>query len=137
MDLIDFIHASQSKPFAWGKHDCLTFANRCAQIQAGHGFADEWMGAYRTAVGAARLYLKGKREHSDLGDIVGLADARMEREMTLHPRFGMIVAKRMDKVAPFGLSFGVVLDQMRGAFVGPAGLVSLLHDHDDMYWSAK
>ena len=133
-ELIDYIRQSASVPFRWGKMDCLSFANECCRIQTGSGFADEFISGYSSAFGALKKYRQEQRRSERYSTIVDVADDRMERQETLHPRLGWIVAKPMKAAAPLGYSFGVVLDHVRLVFVAPDGLVTLPPDHDDLYW---
>ena len=52
------IASAQNKPFAWGSHDCGTFAAAVETAVTGEtGFGDA-LGGYKTAIGAARKLRK-------------------------------------------------------------------------------
>lgn len=130
--LVAYLNSVRQLPFRWGVHDCLTFANRCAEIQ-GRGFADEWIGGYNSARAAFARYVREQRRHTDYKTIIDVADDRMHREATLNPQFGMIAARQVENVAigyAFGVSTGTYL-----AFVGAAGLELLTPQSGDLFWS--
>lgn len=132
-ELIAYVKSVASKPFAWGSHDCMTFANECARIQRGHGFADEWVTTYKGRLGAIRQYAK-QRAKSEYADLFAVADDRLTPVDTLHPRTGMIVARETPG-AGIGVAFGVVVS-IHSVFVGPDGLE--LEEQNPMieqYWA--
>lgn len=132
-DLMTYIRSVAHKPFSWGSHDCLSFANECVRIQRGAGFVDEWIGGYKTATGALVRYRKEQLRHADYSTILDVADARLEPVDTLHPRTGMIVARKTPDIA-LGYAFGVVVS-IHSVFVGDGGLEVLPQELGDRYWS--
>lgn len=132
-DLIPYLLSVARMPFKWGDHDCLTFANNCVKIQRGKGFACEWVGGYKSAIGAARKYAAQKKAHPTYESIIDVADDRLTPEMTLHPRNGYIVARESNSVG-LGCIFGVVLNG-ESLFVGKKGIERLPHQIDERYWS--
>jgi tricorn protease-like protein len=132
-DLMDYIRSVSSRPFKWGEHDCLSFANECVRIQRGQGFVDEWMGGYSTPLGALAKYRREQKRRKDYRSIVDVADDRLEPVDTLHPRTGMIVARPTKQIG-LGYAFGVVVS-IHSVFVGEGGLEVLPQELGDLYWS--
>lgn len=44
--LTQYINAVRSRPFEWGKNDCLTFTNDAFRVMYGSGWADDWLDRY-------------------------------------------------------------------------------------------
>lgn len=132
-DLMSYIRSVSGKPFKWGSHDCLSFANECVRIQRGRGFVDEWMGGYSTPVGALAKYKREQKRRDDYDTIVDVADDRLLPVETLHPRTGMIVARKTKGVG-LGYAFGVVVS-IHNVFVGHDGLEVTAQEAGDLYWS--
>ena len=105
------IEAARNRPFAWGTHDCATFAFDLRRDLTGGGdIAALWRGRYRTARGATRVMRRlGWSSLEAAGrDLLGepLADLRL--------------AQRGDLVlAGTGLGFGICLGA-RAAGIAPA-----------------
>jgi hypothetical protein len=133
--LEEFIKSCADRPFVWGQFDCLRFANEGVRAQRGTGFADEVLGDYSTVRGAMAHYMNLTKPGNRWSSIVDLADDRLEREATLHPRAGWVVCRNERLCAPFGACIGLVVDQNDGAFLSLEGVVILPHKHDDLYWS--
>lgn len=57
--LFEALSLAHARPFAWGEHDCATWAfDLRAALQDTPSAADLWRGRYRTALGGARLMRK-------------------------------------------------------------------------------
>lgn len=129
--LAEYINERSSKPFEWGKQDCITFANNAYHLIKGYGFADEFIGGYTTAKGAAVAHAKFLKK-TGYKDIIEGFDDRMERLKTNCPPRGAIIAKPQDDTfMPF--SFGIMANQYC-AFVGEQSLVFLNPTDDMMCW---
>lgn len=63
------IDAARSRPFAWGMHDCVTWAFTVAFALRGEP-GPEWAGTYRTEIGAKRKLRRHGLELQDLGAAV-------------------------------------------------------------------
>lgn len=133
MTFNDYIEQSRFRPFSWGDHDCITFANKACALQRGKGFADEFLGEYTTAKGALITYRRWLRstKHKDL---VSAVDSRLTRLNTTLPPIGSIVAEPYDKkegVLPivFGVCIGRVV-----CFVGTSKLSIDPVTSDMMFW---
>ncbi len=55
-DFISYVEGCRDKPFKWGRHDCLLFANSCMRALNGVGFADGQYQPYNSAVTAKRQF---------------------------------------------------------------------------------
>lgn len=55
-ELLDaYVRQHEHTPFAWGTHDCCTFAANWVLMITDHDPMAVWRGQYRTATGARRL----------------------------------------------------------------------------------
>lgn len=101
------------KPFAWGTHDCCTFAADCVLAMTGVDHLAAHRGGYKTAVGAARRLAK-----------VGGIEAGMTALLgeSIAPAF----AQRGDVVcfsSPLGDTAGICM----GTHIAAAGLSGITH----------
>ena len=67
--LNETVRAALARPFAWGTHDCATFAADCVLAMTGADPAARWRGTYATALGAQRALF-----HDGLWDLAALGD---------------------------------------------------------------
>lgn len=107
------VHSARARPFAWGEHDCATWAfDLRAILQNAPSSADLWRGRYRTALGGARLMRKLGWESLEEG----------ARALLGEPLEDVRLAQRGDLVlGGMPEAFGVVVGA-EGAFVGLEGL---------------
>ena len=99
--LAEAIDVAHAKPFAWGLHDCVTFAFETRMtLTGGADMAALWRGRYSTALGGARVMRRlGWGSLEDMGHALLCA-----------PRETPLLAQRGDIVlANTGLGFGVVI----------------------------
>jgi|DEB0MinimDraft_4_1074332.scaffolds.fasta_scaffold179037_2 hypothetical protein len=132
--LAKWIDAIRNKPFQWGPHDCITFANNAAIQMRGYGFADEFLDGYSTQRGAMIKYQRFLRK-SNYADLIDGLDDRLSRLNTNYAPRGSISAqlsKNENNVLPlcFGISIGKHI-----AFVGDNGLVLEYPSENMLYWS--
>lgn len=128
--LAKWIDTMRDRPFQWGPHDCITFANNAAIQMRGFGFADEFLDGYTTQRGAMLKYQRFLRE-SRYTDLIDGLDDRLTRLNTNYAPRGSVVAMPQDGVLP--LSFGVQLGK-HCAFVGDNGLVLSYPERNFLYW---
>lgn len=110
------LEAVRDVPFAWGRHDCATWAfDLRRDLTGGVDVAADWRGRYTTALGTQRVMRR-----------LGWPDLEaMGRDLLGDPLATPLLAQRGDLVLggedpAFGVCAGA-----RAAFVAPQGLVQL------------
>ena len=123
--LAEAITAAQVRLFAWGLHDCPTFAFETRQrLTGGDDVAALWRGRYSTARGGLRVM---RRLGWDTLEAMG-------RALLGVPLSFVHLAQRGDLVlANGGTGFGVCLGT-RAVGMAPEGLVSLPIDACALAW---
>lgn len=123
--LASAIADARALPFAWGRHDCATWAfDLRRDLTGGPDLAAFWRGRYRTALGAERVMRRlgwGSLEEGG-------------RALLGAPLETVLLARRGDLVLggepeAFGVCIGA-----RAAFVAPEGLVFLPLSHCRLAW---
>ena len=112
--LAEVVRAARGKRFAWGRHDCATFAFDCAAAMTGVDRLADFRGRYRTPKGAQRALRR-------IGGVTTLED--LATALTKRPALPE-TAQRGDLVlidSDLGPALGVCLGA-RAAFVGAHGL---------------
>lgn len=120
------LEAARTTPFAWGRHDCATWAFDLARdLSGGADHAALWRGRYRTAGGCAKtLRTLGWTSLEEGG-----------RALLGEPLDDPRLAQRGDLVlGGTPEAFGVVIGA-RAAFVAPEGLVTLPLGSCRLAWS--
>lgn len=113
MRLAAEIEAVRAKAFAWGRHDCCTWAASVVQAMTGQDFAARWRGTYRSAAGAARAIRK-----AGCGGMIEAVQSVLGAPLS-SPAF----AQRGDVVVDEeGLAVGICTGQM-AVFLAPVGLI--------------
>lgn len=111
--LAQAVEAARDLPFAWGSHDCATWAfDVVRDLSGGADYAAQWRGRYTTALGSHRILRKLGWASLEAGGRALLGD----------PLATPLLAQRGDMVLggadpAFGICIGA-----RAAFVGPEGL---------------
>lgn len=107
------VEAARRTPFAWGRHDCLSFVCDWHRLMTGRDVFASWRGAYDNETGARRLIVEAGLDGMAAvgGFLFGAA-----RAAPRHARRGDIVLA--------GKSFGLMTGRA-GAFAGETGLVFL------------
>lgn len=123
--LAEAIAIAQARTFAWGLHDCPTFAFETRQrLTGGADVAALWRGRYSTARGGLRVM---RRLGWDTLETMGHA-------LLGAPLASIHLAQRGDLVlAEGGTGFGVCLGA-RAFGMAPEGLVSLPLDACRLAW---
>ena len=110
------LEAVRDLPFAWGRHDCATWAfDLRRDLTGGEDITALWRGRYTTALGAQRIMRK-----------LGWQDIEaMGRDLLGAPLATPLLAQRGDLVLggedpAFGVCAGA-----RAVFISPDGLVQL------------
>ena len=128
-----YIEAVRHKPFQWGRHDCLSFANDCSKIVAGKPFADDWLGQYDDAISALRWYKRLLKKYG-FSDIIEATDARLKRSDLRFPPIGSLAGKTDKAHTVTEVAFGVCIGT-RVAFLSDEGLIFLPISQNDIFWS--
>lgn len=113
--LILALDAARTMPFAWGCHDCATWAfDLRRDLTGGADHAARWRGRYRTARGAHRVMRRLGWESLEemgrdlLGDPLSTPLLAQRGDLVLggaDPAFGICAGARAAFVAPEGLTF--------------------------------
>ena len=125
--LAEVVERDRSKPFKWGEHDCLTFADNAIEAQTGSSLFGDVMGGY-TSASTARVEAK---KH---GDPISVIDARLERIGYRFLQRGDLVARSTGRRGALKHILGVKVDPFRIAFLALGGIS--LHDPlpTDLCW---
>lgn len=110
--LLATVDAAQSKPFAWGTHDCCTFTADCVRAMTGVDLMENFRGRYTSARGAVRAGAEA--------GYTALADIWCAALTEIAP----LTARRGDVIlfeAVEGLAVGVVIGHQAVA-AGPEGV---------------
>ena len=102
------LQAALTKPFVWGKSDCVTFANDAVMAQRGVGFVDDILARpYSGEFGAMRMWRRAQ-EATGHHDIVELLDDRLTRSGSRHPVMGSVVARPVAARMVFTHAIGIM-----------------------------
>ena len=110
------IDAARARPFAWGLHDCPTFAFQTRMmLTGGEDVAALWRGRYTTARGGHRVMRRlGWGSLEEMG-----------KSLLGEPRPAVLLAQRGDIVlADTGLGFGICTGAT-AVGMAPEGLVTV------------
>jgi hypothetical protein len=130
-NLDDLIDSLRDKPFAWGKNDCLNFANKAHLAMTGKLLASDWSGDYTTAFGAKRHYLKLLKTQG-FTSIEQALDKRLTRIHVKLPPRGSLVGRPADNQVT-QIALGVCIGD-KVAFISDEGVVFLPTQADDIFW---
>jgi hypothetical protein len=131
-NLDDLIDSLRDKPFAWGKNDCLNFANKAHLAMTGKLLASDWSGDYTTAFGAKRHYLKLLKTQG-FTSIEQALDKRLTRIHVKLPPRGSLVGRPADNQVT-QIALGVCIGD-KVAFISDEGVVFLPTQADDIFWA--
>lgn len=132
MTLREVILAHRETPFEWGRADCLTFSNAATAAHTGEGWCDDWVRGYFDPRSALVAYARNLRAAQKANVIDGV-DERLDRVDTLHPRDGMVCARKEAEIV-LGWCFGIVWGGLEW-YMSENGLVSLSPDGSALYWA--
>jgi hypothetical protein len=137
IELAKYIDECRDRPFAWGSHDCLTFAAGCVYAQTGRATLYDMLGDYTCPMSAlihARRRIKKFDYPSDVS-IIDALDERLDRVETPYPARGSITARRADQQdSVTGYALGVCL-RRHSAFLYETGMIFLDREPADLFWS--
>ena len=121
-------------PFAWGRHDCLTFTNDAWRSMYGHGWADEWIGNYMqgdNVIGRSELRKKLWRLHG-ANTLEQAIDTRWQRVGHVPPLGALVTTKKARKWIT-GVAMGVCTGS-KCAFLDKVGVIYLPMDDIESAW---
>ena len=130
-----YIESIRSKPFNWGLHDCVVFANQIVKVQTGKGFLDEHLPDYDTALKANRTYqtILTAMKVSNLKEAL---DTKLKRFIGLIPPKGSIVCKEHIQRMEYGIGYNLgVAIAHRAGFLSENGLQFLRIRSGDVFWT--
>jgi hypothetical protein len=133
--LASYLDKVRSRPFEWGNHDCINFANKACHIQRGTGFADNFLTEYNSPKAALLKYHHWMKE-TGYKDIIAAVDDRLTRLITKYPPRGAIVAMPSSDNEVLPYSFGVSVNQYC-VFVGYEGLLFNKPKDGFLYWGVE
>ena len=134
-DLELYIEEVRNKPFSWGLHDCVVFANECIKVQTGKGFFDEYIPDYETAIQANRTY-RTMLVDMKVGTIKEAIDTKLKRFVGLIPPKGSIVCKEHKQKIEYGIGYnlGVAIDS-KAVFLSHEGIEFQKIKSGDIFWT--
>lgn len=141
-----YLRASRALPFAWGAHDCVTFAFGAVEAMTGVAHVAAYRGRYDGAVGAARCLIEDGPELPRVSVMADDAESERVRLSALlqagvcrrlgDPLPSPRLAQRGD-IAVFPQPEGDTLAVVTGstmAIVTPAGLYHVPLAHATVAW---
>ena len=131
--LTAYIAQHRDRCFSWRDNNCMSFVSGALEACGLPRLPRDWSTGYITAKEAVRSYRKMLKTYGH-SDIVNAMDERYERVLTLHPRDGMICARKTDDVMGYG--FGITL---RGGcvFLTADGARWASIEPSDLFWRAN
>ena len=134
-DLELYIEDVRTKPFYWGSHDCVVFANQIVKVQTGKGFLDDDMPDYDTAIRANRTYqsILTKMKVTNLKEAI---DTKLKRFIGIVPPKGSIVCKEYRQRIEYGIGYNLVVAiDTKAAFLSENGLEFIRIRAGDVFWT--
>jgi len=123
-----------NKPFHWGDNNCMTFVSGALESTGYDPLPEDWQRGFKGEFGALRAYKRGLLEYG-YGDIIEAMDDRFYSELTLHPRDGMICARKNNGYV-LGHAFGVSLNS-GCIFMTEVGPRWFDVEAGDLFWSVE
>ena len=125
-----YLKAVSAAPFAWGRHDCLTFTNDAYRAMYGMGWADDWLGRYMDGNRVLRRKeLKLEFGYSDFSKAV---DDKLKRIDHVPPLGALVTTKKARKWVT-GVAMGVCAGS-KCAFLDKVGVIYLPMDDIESAW---
>lgn len=131
--LAEYVRSVRNKPFSWGDHDCITFANNCVKEIQGSGFVDQYLSKYKTPQGALRR-LNSCLKKAEFDSLESYLDSVLIRTDTAYPPRGCVAAMPMEEASVLPFALGIAIDQ-HCVFVGNKGLLFVKPKPDFIFWS--
>lgn len=119
--------------FDWGSNNCLKFVSGGLEAQGLQGLPSDWYEGYSNDRTAILHYRKTLKKY-DKANIIDAFDSLFDRQLTLHPEDGMVVARKTGDV--LGYACGLVFRD-RCYFLHEQGVVATPIEATDKYWRVK
>ena len=132
-DLKAYLEPFADRPFDWACNNCMGFVSGWLEAVGLDPLPEAWCVGYADTKQAVRQYRKCL---ADFGhdDIIGAIDARFDREVTLHPRDGMLCARA--ESGAMGYGFGICYMQ-QCVFLTDEGARLFQVEPGDKFWSVE
>lgn len=125
--LAEAVAAALAQPFAWGTHDCLTWAAGVRRALTGEDAARDWRGTYATARGAARVLRR--RGHGTIAAAISAELGPPLPTVLFAQRGDVVVLRHGRRFAAAGICLGA-----EAVFPGETGLVRVPLDRCALAW---
>lgn len=131
--LIEYLEENKDKPFSWPDHNCFSFtSNYVKKITGSPLFPEGYVFDNRNWKQAFKSQKKFFQDygHNDIADYI---DTKFQREFTLYPGDGLIVAGQ----DPFGRIFGVTFEGYCFFLTEKDGLLGIEPKAQNIYWRVE
>lgn len=133
MDGLDkFISERSKMPFNWSTNNCMSFVSDGLKSCGFVGLPGDWCEGYTTAPRAMSAYRRLLKAYG-FDSIIDAIDDRFERVLTLHPKNGMICARKTEGV--MGHAFGIAY-RSNCIFLTEEGAMPFDVEAGDIFWRA-
>ena len=129
--LNDYLKSVQDEPFAWGRHDCLTFTNTAFRVMHGKGWGDDLLGRYMTDRGRP-MGRDQLRVEFGYWSFEAAVDDRLTRIGYVPPRGALVTTKHSQRWA-IGVAMGISVGAS-AVFLSKQGLLYLPIEMIDKAW---
>lgn len=119
--------------FSWQDNNCLGFVSGALEAQGLTPLKEDWYRGFWDTRSAIVHYRKTLLKYKE-PNILSAFDNLFSRELTLHPRTGMIVARKTGDL--LGYAFGVVYNG-QAFFLDYSGVVCTNLEVSDLYWRVR
>lgn len=126
-----YLESIRTKPFEWGEHDCIRFADQIIYCKTNKKIFEDWYGSYTTDFGCLYHYRKTLNE-TGFKDFEEALNSRLRRGEGMMPNRYSIIGRKSYNGAT-GLILGVNLGKQH-AFIGFDGLEFLEPSTGDIEW---
>ena len=106
--LDEFLLNRSEKEFNWSDNNCLRFVHDALAYMGKDNIPSEWCMGYDSKLSASKVYKRNLRKYG-FKNIIEAMDDRFDRILTLHPKDGMIVARKVQNI--MGYAFGIAYNK--------------------------
>jgi hypothetical protein len=127
--LKEYIKQHDGVPFSWANNNCMSFVMGYLDLEIA---PVSWFVGHENAKSCYKEYKK-KAKQIGYESLTDVFDSFLQREITLHPRTGFVVAKPIGGL--FGHLYGIHFMGFNLFLTEESGLQPFDVEHSDMYWS--